>query len=301
MERIKITTEESFSQNGLDILNKIGKVDYSNLNTGGQETTILVVGLSNKINQNVMKRMPNLKIIATPTTGLDHIDMDEAAKRKISVLSLKGEVEFLRTITSTAELAFGMILCLARKIVSAHNSVMSGEWNRSEFRGLTLQGKTLGVIGKGRLGSMVLRYGKSFGMNTIYTDPYVNGGVSMSNLLSESDFVSIHVPLNDETTGLISSENLGTIKKGSYIINTSRGKIVDEKAIIYALESKVLSGYATDVLSDELSSDVSKSLLLNYAKNNENVLLTPHIGGMSKESRQMTDVFISEKIKKHIN
>tara|TARA_B100001123_G_C15047521_1_gene922186 strand:- start:19 stop:915 length:897 start_codon:yes stop_codon:yes gene_type:complete len=295
MEIIKIITEEPFYHKGIEILEKIGKIDENNLDND-DDITILVVGLSNKINQNIMNKMPNLKIIATPTTGLDHIDMDEAVKRKISILSLKGEVEFLRTITSTAELAFGLILSLARKMVPAHNSVMSGEWNRSEFRGATLHGKTLGVIGKGRLGSMVLRYGKSFGMNTIYTDPYVDGGVSMPNLLSESDFVSIHVPLNDETIGLIGSENLDTMKPEAYLINTSRGKIVDEMALILSLESKSISGYATDVLSSELS-DISSSNLILYASKNDNVLITPHIGGMTQESREATDLFIAEKIK----
>ena len=295
MEIIKIITEEPFYHKGIEILEKIGKIDENNLDND-DDITILVVGLSNKINKNIMNKMPNLKIIATPTTGLDHIDMDEAVKRKISILSLKGEVEFLRTITSTAELAFGLILSLARKMVPAHNSVMSGEWNRSEFRGATLHGKTLGVIGKGRLGSMVLRYGKSFGMNTIYTDPYVDGGVSMPNLLSESDFVSIHVPLNDETIGLIGSENLDTMKPEAYLINTSRGKIVDEMALILSLESKSISGYATDVLSSELS-DISSSNLILYASKNDNVLITPHIGGMTQESREATDLFIAEKIK----
>ena len=300
MELIKILADEPFCQEGIKILENIGKINTTNLDVYDNDTTILIVGLSIKINKSIMGKMPNLKIIATPTTGLDHIDLEEAVKRKISILSLKGESHFLKTITSTAELAFGMILSLARKVVPANKSVMSGEWNRSEFRGITLHGKTLGVIGKGRLGSMVIRYGKSFGMKTIYADPNVVGGVSLTNLLQSSDFISIHVPLNDETKELMSYKNLGFMKKGSYLINTSRGKIIDEKALIDSLESKILSGYATDVLSDELSSNLNNSLLLNYAKDNENVIITPHIGGMTNESRVKTDIFIAKKIRESI-
>lgn len=270
-----------------DLIGQIGKYE------------ILIANLNLDISKMVIDAGKNLKIIATPTTGLDHIDVDYAKKKGIEVISLKDEDEFLRTITGTAELAFGLIIALIRKIPWAFADVKKGVWNREQFIGHSLSGKTLGIIGMGRLGSMMANYAKAFGMKVI---AYNKGDQEsdFDNLLKQSDIISIHAPLNQETEGLIGESELDKMKLGAYLINTARGKIIDEDAFIKALEDKKIAGYATDVLADEINFATAKSSalkLIDYAKDHDNVIITPHLGGMTYESRAATDIFIAEKIK----
>ena len=212
MEIISISSDNSFSEKGKEILSSIGKV-RENIETE-LNTTVLIIGLNTVLDDKLIHKLPNLKLVATPTTWLDHIDLALLDSRGIKLVSLKGETDLLNSITSTAELAFGLILCLARNILPSNKSVLEGDWNRSQFKGITLRGKTLGIIGLGRLGNMVLEYGKSFGMKTIYTDPYVDGGLELPDLLSISDFVSIHVPLTPGTENLLNSESFKIIQSG---------------------------------------------------------------------------------------
>tara|TARA_B100000676_G_C17955453_1_gene774460 strand:- start:60 stop:974 length:915 start_codon:yes stop_codon:yes gene_type:complete len=296
MEKIHIMTKDAFHNRGISILENIGEI-YENFSINKREDiTILIVGLDKKIDFKILDLYPNLKLIASPTTGLDHIDVDETNLRGIKIISLKGERSFLETLSSTAELAFGLIISLSRNFFPAQKAVLEGQWNRSSFVGNTLRGKTLGVIGKGRLGEMVINYGKSFGMKTFFNDTKVKGGIKLENLLSISDFISLHVPLNKSTSFLINDKSFKLMKPNAYLINTSRGKIVDEIALISALESKHISGYGTDVISDEFLSNTEDSLLIKYARENPNVVITPHIGGMTVESRKDTDIFIAKKI-----
>ena len=207
----------------------------------------------------------------------------------------------MQNISSTSELSFSLLLSLSRKVIPAYNSVLSGKWNRESFRGNSLKGKNLGIVGLGRLGKIMRNYAESFDMNVFYTDPYLDGGLEFNHLLELSDFVSIHVPLNYETTGMFDKEKFTIMKQSSFLVNTSRGKVVNEKDLIQALESNEIAGYGTDVLSDELKFDKEiSSPLIDFARKNDNVIITPHIGGMTEESRNLTDIFISEKILKHV-
>lgn len=266
------------------------------------DTEILVIQLGFTVDKAVIDSAPNLKIIATATTGLDHIDVAHAESKGIKVLSLTGETKFLETITPTAELALGLMLALIRKIPSAYNSVIANKWDRAAFQGHSLYGKVLGIIGYGRLGKMMGKYGEALGMKVVFTDPDMAGGVSQEELLKTSDVVSLHVNLTKETEGIIDGEALSLMKPAAYLINTSRGQIVDEEAIIEALEGGRLAGYATDVLADELefTADKASSLMIEYAKTHDNVIITPHIGGTTVEARRDTDVFIANKIKDNL-
>ncbi len=310
--RILNTIGGVYSGEGRQILDRLGEVDYlsptqSELQDIIKNYDAAVIGIGLIFDKKILDGGTRLKYIATATTGLDHIDLEYAKKKGIEIISLRGENEFLDTITGTAELAMGLTLALFRRIPHAFDAVKRHEWEREKFRGYNLHGKTLGIVGLGRLGKMMSRYGHAFGMNVLFTDPYVTESQfvksSLENLLKESDVVSIHVHLNAETENLFNIERLRKMKKGAFLINTSRGKIVDEDHLLEVLREGHLGGYATDVLADELSFEASgfnSHPLVEYAKINENVIIVPHIGGMTHESRVATDVFIAEKLRKAI-
>jgi D-3-phosphoglycerate dehydrogenase / 2-oxoglutarate reductase len=315
--KILNTIGSKYTEKAKDILKDIGDVDYLELTQGKLEDKIvdydiLVGGLELNINRNVIDSAKNLKIIATATTGLDHIDIEYAKKKNIQIISLRGETEFLDTITGTAELACGLMIDLLRLIPHSFDSVKRYEWDRESFRGHSLYGQTLGIVGLGRLGSWMAKYGNAFGMNVLGCDPYVDNKVfdkfncekvDFSELLKRSDVVSIHVHLNDETEKMFDINAIDTMKGTAYLVNTSRGRIVNEDKILESLKLGKLAGYATDVLAGELSfdKDFSNHPMVEYAKNNKNLIIVPHIGGMTYESREATDVFIAEKVVKSVS
>lgn len=263
-----------------------------------------VLGLH--INKKVINAGNKLKMIATATTGLDHIDTSFAERKGIQIISLKGEHEFLDAITGTAELALGLMVILSRHIYPAIEAVRKGAWKREDSRGHSLSERTLGIVGMGRLGKIMARYGHMLGMNVLFADPHVDKNafpeyrkVSFDALLQESDIVSIHTHLSKETIALFDKNAFEKMKPEAYLINTSRDKIVDERALIHALEAGNLAGYGTDVLSGEI--DFGGKIpdahpLWNYALTHPNVIIVPHIGGMTYESRVKTDIHIANKI-----
>lgn len=267
---------------------------------------IVIAVLRNTFDAEVLSLANRLRYIATPTTGLNHIDLDCAEKNNVKVISLKGEIDFLKTVSATAELTWGLLLALIRHIPSACLSVQRGYWNRNEFLGVELKGKTLGILGCGRLGEKVAHYGLAFDMNVVACDPYQKTvpnnvrRVSLEELFLQSDIVSIHLPLNNETVEMVNKQVLSRLRKGSLLINTSRGEIVDERALIEEMKSGRIAGFACDVLVNEFSNDTNwllKNEIFQYAKNHPNVLITPHLGGVTSESFEATNRFIIEKLK----
>lgn len=310
--RILNTIGTVFADEGKKLLATVGDVDYKIppqkelLEIIGNYDAV-IIGLGLNFTKEVIDAGNKLKVIATATTGLDHIDVEYAKKKGVEVLSLRGEDAFLNTISGTAELALGLMIDLVRKSPFAFESVKRNEWNRDAFRGITLQGKTLGIVGLGRLGSMMARYGKALGMKVLFVDPFKESTeyekVSFEILLKESDAVSIHVHLLPETENMFNAKAFSKMKKTAVVINTARGKIVDEKAILKALEEGMIGGYAADVLSDELSfskKDFKSDPLVEYAKTHDNCIIVPHIGGMTTDSRFATDVFMAEKLTKFL-
>jgi len=311
-----LNTIPNFSKKAREILSQIGEIDYLRLTQQELEEKIwqyqiLVVGLGLNINRQALAKANNLKIIATATTGLDHIDLGYAKSRGMEVLSLRGENEFLDTITGTAELAFGLMLDLMRHISAGYESVKKYEWNREKFRSYSVAGKTLGIVGLGRLGKIMARYGNAFGMKVVAYDPNLNGEefkrlncekVNFETLVKKSDVISLHVHLNKETENMFSKDIFEKMKQEAYLINTSRGKIVNEIDLLNALKNKKIAGYAADVLADELNFKLEfcNNPLVEYVKNNGNLIIVPHIGGMTHESREATDIFIAKKIVKFI-
>jgi D-3-phosphoglycerate dehydrogenase len=217
---------------------------------------------------------------------------------------LHGETDFLRTVSATAEHAWALLLALLRRIPHAFVAVQCGEWNRDAWRGHELDGKRLGLVGLGRVGCKVARYGLAFGMAVAAYDPYavewiegVERYPTLTGLLSQSDVVSLHVPLNNETTGMVDTNTLAVLPPGSVLINTSRGEVVNEAALVQALESKHLAGAALDVITHERYPDRRRySSLLAYACTHDNLIITPHIAGATHESMAKTEVFMARKL-----
>lgn len=267
----------------------------------------LIVRLGHCVDDEMLAAAPRLRFVATATTGLNHVDLVATEMRGITVLSLKGEIEFLNNITATAEHTWGLLLALIRFIPGAVEHSLTGEWDRNLFKGRELSGLTLGIVGYGRLGRLVACYGKAFRMRVLAADPNpisLDEGIqyaSLDEVLRQSDVVSLHVGLNPETYDLIGPEEFSRIKLGAYLVNTSRGEIVNEKALLAALESKRLAGAALDVLCDEVPSGAqwpNEHLLLAYARKHQNLLITPHIGGATKDAMHKTEIFMAEKIKR---
>ena len=240
-----------------------------------------------------------LKVIGSNTTGHPHIDIRYAAQKGIKVVTLKEQHDFLKTITPTAELTWGLIITLTRKIIPAYKSVMAARWDRRPFGGKAMLSRmSLGVAGCGRLGGMVAKYGKCFSMTVCYYDPFVSEedvGIkrasSLEELVSMSDIVTVHIPHEPETENLFGRELFSHFKNGSYFINTSRGKLVDHEALLYCLEDGTLAGAALDVFEDEFKPGftIVNHPLWKYAQENDNLILTPHIGGSTVDAWRLTE------------
>ncbi|TSC89641.1 MAG: hypothetical protein G01um10143_131 [Parcubacteria group bacterium Gr01-1014_3] len=304
-----VTEPKDYSEKALAIYRSLGEV-YEGKNLR-PEVTILVVRLAYKIDKAWMEKLPNLKYIVSPTTGLNHIDLDEAKKRKIKIISLKGHTSFLKNIPSTAEETFGLILALVRNFPWAFDDVKKGNWNREIFRGHQLIHKTLGLVGCGRLGKIVAKYAKAFGMRVIGADPFVDAKtmkrfdiekVELPELLKESDIVSVHVALEKETHNLIGEKEFKLMKPGAYLVNTARGEIVDEKFLLNALQEEKLAGAALDVLWNEVGGrHLRNNPLIEYAKKDRSrLLIVPHLGGATYEAMQVTEDFVADLLKKEI-
>lgn len=310
MMNILITESKNYSVAALKLYEQLGVV-INNANGREQlvelipEMDVLVLRLSFNIDKNILKHATNLKYIVTPTTGLNHVDLAFCDEVGIQVISLKGEVEFLNSITPTAELAWGLLLSLIRTIPSACKDVCDGNWERESFFGMELYGKTLGIIGYGRLGRMVGAYGNAFGMNVIYYDVVnvksecYSKYEEIDNLLAISDVITVHIPLDASTTNFLNEDKIQKIKKGAVFINTSRGEVLCEEALLESLETKMIAGAALDVLRNEVSNDsnwIRFNQLWQYAKGNDNLLITPHIGGACPESMKRTELFCVRKL-----
>ena len=307
MYKILVAEPLDFTPEAVRILEQVGEVYLNEVNDYEisrvfQDYDVCWFRHARKIDRKILGDNPRCKIIATATTGLDHIDLKACEELNIKVVSLKGETEFLKTVRATAELTVALALALMRRIPQAAQSVKDGIWNRDLFRGNELYGKTVGIIGVGRLGSIVADYFKAFGMNVIGYDPrhdFPNNVArrvsSLQELLSQSSLVSIHVSYNETTRNLIGEKEFAAMKDGAVLINTSRGGVIDEDALLEVLKNGKLSGAALDVLQGEPNIDATHPLIV-YAREHENLLIVPHIGGNTHESFVKTETFIARKV-----
>ncbi len=252
----------------------------------------ICVFVHSKVDANILNKFKNLKLIATRSTGLDHIDLDYCNKNHIEVknVPLYGE-------NTVAEHTFALILSLSRKIHKSYVRSIHGDFSSEGLQGFDLQDKTLGIIGGGRIGLHVARMAKSFGMHVrvydIKKDQFLAElinfkYVSLEELYCESDIISLHVPLNPYTKHMINDESLKLVKKGALLINTARGALVDTNSLLKALENGTLSGAGLDVIEGEeylMEENLVNSPIENASKiiasskkllENENVVMTPH-------------------------
>lgn len=309
MLRILNAEPLNYSSRALSILQTVGNVDSLSLTRSELlgclvDYDLLIVRLGFQIDRQVMEAGQRLKAIVTATTGLDHIDVGCAQQRKIAVLSLRGEVEFLRSIPATAEHTWALLLALVRNLPQAFTSVRCGNWDRDRFRGHDLCGKRLGILGLGRIGEKVARYGLAFNMQVHGWDPMRSGWIegvacspSVETFYQEAEILSIHVPLNKSTLSVVGARELNLLPKGAILVNTARGAVLDSTALLHLLKSGHLAGAALDVLPGEQDPhDAERNNLIEYARLYENLLVTPHIGGATYESMAMTEEFMARKV-----
>lgn len=312
-KRIIISEPEDYSELAIARLSEYGEVVKLNsldeLESNLEAAYILVVRLGVMLGEDILSKAPRLKYILTPTTGLDHIALNYTERVGIKVISLKGEQSFLDSIPSTAEHTMALLLGIVRKVPFAYNHVLDSGWDRQLFRGNNLKGKSLGLLGFGRIGHQVANYAIAFGMTVTAFDPssnYSNPNVTFYNtpeeLFSHSDILSIHIPMNEENKHYILAEKIKSFKKGIILVNTSRGGVWDEVAIASELKNGNIGGVATDVLENELDPQLrNQSPLIALAKAGYPVLITPHIGGATYESMHETEEFIALKFLSSIN
>jgi D-3-phosphoglycerate dehydrogenase len=305
--RILNVEPQGYSPKAREILDILGGVTENTFDRAGlleavAEHEVLISRFGHRLDKELFTAASDLRVLVSATTGLDHIDIEAAADRGVTVLSLKGETEFLEEMSATAELAWGLLLAVSRHIPEAAQSVKKGNWDRDAFRGNELRGKRLGVLGLGRLGRMVAEYGRAFGMSMAAYDPHASDwpmGVELrsaaEDLMEDTQVLSIHVPLNNETQGMIDGDMLAWLPEGAVLINTSRGAVVDEAALLAALGSGHLAGAGLDVVAGELSGGPSQTLLA-YARDHDNLIITPHMGGATVESMERAEVFMAQKL-----
>ncbi len=271
------------------------------------QSKFLQCGLGIKIGNELLDNVENFQCVVSPTTGLDHLDIDYLMARDIKVIHLGQLKDEIKEVFATAELTWGLLLAVSRHLVIAHQHVSKGLFDREVFLGRELQGRTLGVIGYGRLGKKVSEYGQAFGMDVKVTEidvqktlelPQGVERVEIDRLLAESDVISIHLPLTNETQKYLDDKKISKMKAGAILINTSRGEILDEIAASQALESGRLYGVGVDVLSGEVSEnfDLLSSPLVKAANHGLNVVITPHIGGWSENAVMKTRDLVAEAL-----
>lgn len=262
----------------------------------------ILVALSLPLDRELIALAKRLRVVVTPSTGLDHLDLVALTERGIEVQSIKVEYELLDQVSATAEQAWALLLAVSRKLPAAHAAALEGRWARDEFRGTQIRGKTLGVVGVGRLGMMVARYGQAFGLTVLGCDPaprreldFVDY-VDLDTLVERADIISLHVHLNDSTRHLIDGRAFARMKEGVTIINTSRGGLIDETALVEALESGKVAGAGLDVIDGEWRTDLDQHLLIQLARRHPRVVISPHVGGVTLESQAMTLKFTADRL-----
>ena len=296
---MKVLVTEPVAQEGIDLLSQQAEVDVKLGLEPGELISIidgyeaLVVRSETKVTAEVIKAGKKLRVIARAGTGVDNIDVEAATKGGIVVVNAP-----TGNIISAAEHTVALMLALARHIPQAHTSLKSGEWQRHQFMGVEVRNKTLGVIGLGNVGSEVARRARGLQMRVIAYDPFISPDyarnlmvelVSLEELLKESDFITLHLPLTPATQSLIGIKELALVKPTVRIINCARGGLIDEQALLQAIEEGRVAGAAIDVFSHEPPKD-------NPLLRNDRVIVTPHLGASTVEAQASVARDIAEQV-----
>ncbi len=304
MQTPKVLIADSISQRGIDELSRDNALDVSvqtNLSVPQlleiiPEFTALVVRSQTKVTADVLKAGPRLRVVGRAGVGVDNVDVETATRRGVVVLNAPGG-----NTVSTAEHAFSLLLCVARKIPQADASMREKNWDRKNFEGVELYDKTLGVIGMGRIGSELARRAIAFGMRVVAYDPYLSATRAralqvelvdeLDDLLAGADFISLHTPLTPETRHLLDAARLQKTKRGVRIINCARGGLIDETALANALQDRHVAAAALDVFEKEpLPND-------SALRSTPNLILTPHLGASTAEAQESVGIEIAQSIR----
>ncbi len=296
----RILVADPLAEEGLALLHECGQVD---VHTGLSpeelvriigEYDALIVRSGTRVTRDALAAGKRLKVVARAGVGVDNIDVDAATEFGILVVNAP-----TANIVAAAEHTIALLMALARRVPQAHISMRKGEWDRKRFMGTEVREKTLGLIGLGRVASEVARRAHGLEMRVIAHDPYVSReyahklGVTLlplEEVLSQADFISLHLPLTPDTRGFINRERLALVKPGAYLINTARGGVLDEDALIEALDAGRLAGAALDVFAEEpLPAD-------HPLRRHPRVVLTPHIGGSTAEAQARVAVDAAEQV-----
>ncbi|MBD3380271.1 MAG: phosphoglycerate dehydrogenase [Candidatus Omnitrophica bacterium] len=288
---MKVLLSDPLAKEGMDILKKNGikVVEAVGLTDNELARKIkgfdgIIIRSGTTVTRKIINASDKLKVIGRAGVGLDNVDVAAASQKGIIVMNAPSG-----NTVSTAEHAFSLMLALSRNIPQAHASIKSGVWDRKKFMGVELYGKTLGIIGMGRIGSEFSKRALSFGMKVVAFDPFLTAEkakslsvepVSMNELLSAADFITIHTPLTEETRHLIDEKAFKKMKKGVRIINAARGGIIDEKALARYLRNGKVAGAALDVFETPSKPPVDSPVI-----NSERIVATPHLGAATKEAQ----------------
>ncbi|SHO64458.1 NAD(P)-dependent oxidoreductase [Algoriphagus zhangzhouensis] len=302
---IHLLESDRFSDVGYQVLAGLGPVSKGMDLISLKKADVLFVRLAHKIDSDFIKtNCPNVKYVLSPTTGHDHLDLNFFKENGIQLISLFGETEFLDSIPSTAEHTWALLLGLIRKLPSASSHAISEKWNRDLFIGNTLRGKTIGLLGYGRVGRQVANFALAFGMKvkafdleSKYYPAEIVGHDNFEAFAESLDILSIHIPMNAKNRLWLNGDRLEMLKSGVKIINTSRGGIWDEEYLATLIKNGHVSGVATDVLADETNPEIlPDNPLMKLARLEYSVLITPHIAGACFETMHSTEEFVVQKL-----
>jgi D-3-phosphoglycerate dehydrogenase len=257
----------------------------------------LVVRSAVQADDALMASAPKLRVIGRAGVGVDNIDADAATRRGIVVMNTPGA-----NAVAVAELTIGLMLAMARKVPAANAGMHAGRWEKKILQGAELRGKTLGILGLGRIGLEVAKRAKGFGLEIVGSDPFVSAAVARENgiklvtldeLIGGSDYITLHVGLTPQTTGVINAKTLAAMKKGVRIINCARGELIDDAALVEALKSGQVAGAALDVFAVEPAKNTPYAEL-------DNVILTPHIAGSTAEAQEAVGIQIARQVRDYL-
>ena len=257
----------------------------------------LVVRSAVQADDALMEQAPKLRVIGRAGVGVDNIDADAATRRGIVVMNTPGA-----NAVAVAELTIGLMLALARKVPAANAGMHAGRWEKKILQGAELRGKTLGILGLGRIGLEVAKRAKGFGLEILGSDPFVSAAVARENgiklvtldeLIAGSNYITLHVGLTPQTTGVINAKTLAAMKKGVRIINCARGELIDDAALVEALKSGQVAGAALDVFAVEPAKNTPYAEL-------DNVILTPHIAGSTAEAQEAVGIQIARQVRDYL-
>ena len=303
--KIRIAEEKDFDIKVLNFLKQYAEVEIASCSVADlphifNSYDVFWFRLGFKIDQNLIVKSKRVKVIATPVTGINHIDEEACNKKGIKIACLRGEYQFLKEVRATAEHTIALTFALMRLIGPAINDTIQGKWCRDRFRGNELYKKKVGIIGFGRLGQITASYFRAFGCEVFYYDiqdvnsEYAQKVFSMQEI-ALCDIVSLHVNYTPQTHHLINDDFFEYCNPQMCFINTSRGGLVNEKSLLSALLENKIKGAALDVVENEFEFNFQNELV-KFAAANNNLILTPHIGGNTYESFEKTEMFIAKKV-----